>query len=299
MKKMLIIGSEGFLGWNFSRYFAEKFKITGVDVVERSSCANDFIKISDHTNDLKKIFKESVFDFCINCSGSSSVQKSFIDPYGDYLSNVDVVIHLLEAIRCFSPECKFINISSAAVYGNPEKLPVKETDTLNPISPYGFHKMIAENVLQEYSKVFGMKTVSLRIFSAYGPGQKKLFLWDLYQKMKTSENVELFGSGNESRDYIFIDDIAKMVEKVVENSKFEGEQINCASGVESKIKDVAELFAHIFEWNGTINFSKERISGYPDNWKADVSLARSMGFVPRNSIEKGIKEYIKWLKELN
>ena len=93
--------------------------------------------------------------------------------------NVSNVFKQLDAIRKFQPGCKYINLSSAAVYGNPESLPISEDHHLDPISPYGNHKKMAEEVCADFYTNYRIPTCSLRIFSAYGAGLQKQLFWDL------------------------------------------------------------------------------------------------------------------------
>ena len=98
---------------------------------------------------------------------------------------------ILVAIRDRNSSCKFINFSSAAVYGNPKFLPITENSVCKPLFPYGFHKLQSELLLTEYYNFFGLKTCSLRVFSAYGPLLKKQLFWDLYQKAIQNDTISL------------------------------------------------------------------------------------------------------------
>ena len=99
-------------------------------------------------------------------------------------------------------------------------MPIKESSPIRPLSPYGFHKAMAEKLCEEYYTFFGIATCSLRIFSAFGPGLRKQLLWDIYNKSKSLNSIELFGTGNESCDYIYIDDIVRAIELVIRKSLF-------------------------------------------------------------------------------
>jgi dTDP-glucose 4,6-dehydratase/UDP-glucose 4-epimerase len=103
-----------------------------------------------------------------------------------------------------------------------------------PISPYGYHKLAAENLCKEFNDIYNIQTLIVRIFSAYGPGLKKLLFWDLHQKSLSSDKVELFGTGEETRDFIFIDDLVKALELVMVNSLYENDIINIESVYKSK-----------------------------------------------------------------
>jgi len=82
----------------------------------------------------------------------------------------------------FNNKCKYLHISSAAVYGNPKQLPVKETDNCQPLSPYGWHKWMSELICQEYFRLYNIRSLIVRPFSVYGPGLRKQLFWDLYGK---------------------------------------------------------------------------------------------------------------------
>ena len=112
--------------------------------------------------------------------------NSFKDPLFDFNLNVFNVFKILEAIKLFNDKCKFVNLSSAAVYGNPDILPIIETSTILPISPYGFHKSISETIVKEYYSVYKIQSISLRVFSVYGEYLKKQLFWDLYNKILNS-----------------------------------------------------------------------------------------------------------------
>ena len=218
--KILVIGSKGFIGVQCLKYFQKENEIWSCDVFTDYSEKNFFL-ISGLNSDFGSIFSETKFEVCINCSGAASVSNSILRPAHDYELNVFNVARILEAIRQHNATCKFINISSAAVYGDPKILPITESSPIKPLSPYGFHKAMAEKLCEEYYTFYGISTCSLRIFSAFGPGLKKQLLWDVYNKSISNNLIKLFGTGEESRDYIFIDDIIAAIDRVIKKSPFQ------------------------------------------------------------------------------
>ncbi len=294
---ILIIGSKGFVGSHCSKYFNDlNHLVVGCDVTD--SDEENYYKIDSIQFDFSGLFKKYKFDVCINAAGSANVGYSYEFPEKDFELNVSLVINLLGAIKTNSPNCKFINFSSAAVYGNPKELPIKEDADLGPLSPYGYHKMLSEKLLLEYHRFFKLHTCSLRVFSAYGPGLKKQLFWDIFQKSKTNNTVRLFGTGSESRDFIYISDLVNAVDCIINKGLFTGETINVASGIETTINEAANMLANSFIPNKEIVFSGDAKEGDPINWRADTTKLVSFGFTPKYKIEQGLLEYYNWLMKL-
>jgi dTDP-glucose 4,6-dehydratase/UDP-glucose 4-epimerase len=292
---ILIIGSKGFIGSHCVKYFSKEHKVWECDVVVDYVNENYFIV--DATNaDYSEIFQQQQFDVCINCSGASSVPDSIKKPQRDFILNTVNVHKQLDAIRRFNSNCKYINLSSAAVYGNPQQLPISEWHNTNPISPYGVHKKMAEDVCKLFYEQYKIKCCSLRIFSAYGEGLKKQLFWDLYKKSISRDNISLFGTGNESRDFIHVTDLIEAINCVVYKADFDSETINIASGIEFKIKDVVNIFFSIFNI-ANYEFLGSTRKGDPLNWKADISKLKSYGFQPKVTINTGLEKYVKWVQE--
>lgn len=297
--KILIIGSKGFIGSHLVNFFSRaEHDVWACDVVV-DYVNSKYFQVDATNADYLKLFEEQKFDVCVNCSGAASVPESLIHPLRDFILNTSHVFSMLNAIHRHNKDCKYINLSSAAVYGNPIQLPIVEVAKLDPISPYGKHKLMAEMICREFYTDFNIQTCSLRIFSAYGNGLRKQLFWDLAQKMSKTNKLDLFGSGNETRDFIHVEDIARVLDLVIKQSKFEGECINVANGIEVSIKDVVSSFSQEFEWEGMIVFLGNERAGDPINWCADVSVIRSMGYTPSVTLENGLNQYSKWYKENN
>jgi len=296
--KILVVGSQGFIGQHCVRFFLEKkHDVWGADISRLQ--APKYFQVSATQTDFDFIFENQRFDACINASGSANVGFSFEKPEIDFELNVLNVHKLLVAIRKYNPTCRFINFSSAAVYGNPYKLPISEHFAVKPLSPYGFHKLQSEYLLAEYHKFFGLHTCSLRVFSAYGEGLRKQLFWDLYQKVQQYDVVELFGTGEETRDFIHIKDLLIAVDLLMEKADFEGEVFNVASGKEIKISEAVSTFFKLYAPNKKYFFSGKKKIGDPNNWLADISKIQRIGFEPTVSLEEGLNLYVKWLKELD
>lgn len=293
--KILVIGSKGFIGSHCVSYFKlQGHDVLHADVVQHSE--SGYTCLDPRNTAFDGLFNNQNFDICINASGSAHVGFSFENPTVDFELNVLNVHKILVAIRGLNPSCRLINFSSAAVYGNPEKLPIREDQTRNPLSPYGFHKLQSEYILKEYHRFFGIGTASLRIFSAYGPGLKKQLFWDLYQKAKAGNTVELFGSGNESRDFIYIADLLTAIDAVVRHASFNGDCYNIASGTETTIRDVVETFYSHLNPDIQVRFSGIHKPGDPDNWRADISALKTLGFTPKWELKDGLFETAAWLR---
>ncbi|NIJ51568.1 NAD-dependent epimerase/dehydratase family protein [Dyadobacter arcticus] len=297
--KILVIGSKGFIG----SHVASFFKLIPDSTVFECDVMVDYEKdnyfLIDSTNsDYHTIFQNTAFDVCINCSGAASVPDSIKNPFRDFTLNTYNVVKMLDSIRTNQPGCKFINLSSAAVYGNPAEIPIHENLPLNPISPYGIHKMQAEQVCQTYSRFYDIPTCSLRIFSAYGNGLKKQLFWDLFQKAKKGHDIELFGTGQETRDFIHADDVSKAILCCQQKAEFKGEVINVANGEETTIGSAVEIFYSFFQGTKKVHFNGMVKKGDPLNWRADISKLKGMGYVQSVDLYDGLLKYYLWISQL-
>lgn len=294
--KILIIGAKGFIGSHCVRYFSKEHEVWGCDVVTDYAIDNYFIV--DATNaDYCELFEQENFDVCINCSGAASVPDSIKNPQRDFILNTTNVFKQLDAIRKHNPNCKYINLSSAAVYGNPKYLPIDEKHPLHPISPYGQHKKLAEDICKEFYENYKIATCSLRIFSTYGAGLQKQLFWDIYRKGLLTNTINLYGTGKESRDFIYVLDLVIAINLVIQKSKFENEIINVANGEELKIEAVATQFCKMLNNDIDVNFGGATRKGDPLHWVADISKLENMGYKKTIAIDEGLKKYAKWLKE--
>jgi UDP-glucose 4-epimerase len=293
--KILIIGSRGFIGSHAYQFFLKEHEVWGADVLTPRD--KNFFLLERGNTDFNTVFQTEKFDLCLNASGNGSVPVSINNPLLDFELNVNNTIKILDAIRIHNPQCKYIHLSSAAVYGNPVSLPVTENMALKPLSPYGWHKLYSEQICREYASLYNIRSVILRIFSVYGENLKKQLFWDIYQKTLQSKNIQLFGTGNETRDFIYVQDLMHAIDCVIAKGLFNGEAINVSSGIETSIKDAAEIFCAALNDETTVAFNKQTKPGDPLNWKADIGVLTNLGFKNNTSIETGLKSTGKWLKE--
>ncbi|MCG9891873.1 MAG: NAD-dependent epimerase/dehydratase family protein [Thermosynechococcaceae cyanobacterium MS004] len=304
MKIVLITGVAGFIGRYVARYFSKQgWKAIGTDnsPPENAPLADlsAYQRLQLPDSEFSNLLQTHKPDALIHCAGRSSVALSVSDPAADFHSNTILTFNLLDALRLNSPECKFIFLSSAAVYGNPSKLPIDERHPVSPISPYGFHKLQSEQLCLEFSKIYDIPTSSLRIFSAYAPGLRRQVLWDICRKalIQEQELVVLQGTGQESRDFIHALDIAKALRVVITSAPMKGEVYNLASGRESTILELATLALESLEHQGKIAFDGIVPVGNPLNWKADISKLQTLGFQPSVPLERGVQTFASWCRE--
>ncbi len=298
---ILIIGSEGFIGHTCAVYFKQQgWDVYGCDLVDYPRGAYNYTKLSRVQPTFDELFSATKFDACINTAGNGSVPVSIEHPLTDFEANCGDVIRILDLIRLKNSGCKYIHISSAAVYGNPQKLPIQEGDNLSPISPYGFHKQISELLCKEYYQLYQMPIAIVRPFSIYGPGLRKQLFWDLYQKCKVKPTeLLLWGTGNESRDFIYIDDLVYALYLILGRSPMTAQTYNLANGIETTIKEAAETFLDVYDNSILLKFNNEQRHGDPINWRANIDEIKKLGYSPNTDMLKGISGYVNWLKTLN
>lgn len=298
---ILILGSEGFIGKHLVAYYlSEGKKVTGADILQANTLNYNYFRISRLSPEFDELLQSSEFDICINAAGNGNVSYSIVHPISDFEANCLDVIKFLDSIRRFAPKCKYLHISSAAVYGNPEILPISEVSLLKPLSPYGWHKWSSELICREYNRVYNIETAIVRPFSVYGPGLKKQLFWDTYQKfLKNIQQIEMWGTGNETRDFIYIDDLLNAIDLIIKNGIMRGCIYNLGSGEETTVKFATEALISNLSSNTIITFNNNVREGDPLNWRADISALLELGYKKQVPIEKGIEQVAIWLKNLN
>lgn len=294
MKKVLITGIHGFIGNAIKKDFETKYDVYGIDVVG-SAGKNQYV-LDMRLAELKNLLQQIAPDVIIHAAGGANVANSIKNPKFDFENGVEVFYNLLESIRLAQIQCKVIFLSSAAVYGNAKSLPVSENMELKPISPYGLHKKICEEIGQYYTNIYGIDICILRIFSVYGPGLKKQIMWDMFQKSISNGKIELFGTGEESRDFIYIDDLVKSIELIM-NGESNYMVYNIGNGKNVRIREVAEIFSLIMFGENRVSFNNQIREGDPRFWQADISRITRMNYFPQIRLSDGIESYIRWAKK--
>lgn len=298
-RKVLVTGASGFIGWKMGLYFKQQ----GYDVLgwDRSPSDKDYSIISIDMRNVHEVqdrLKEFSPDIIIHCAGSADVGKSVQNPELDFEGNVTLTHHLLFSMnRLDMKHTRFVFLSSAGVYGNPFSLPITEDMPLNPLSPYAVHKVMCEDLCKYFVKNYGMNIKIARIFSAYGAGLKKQIFWDMHNKVNNTGKLSMFGTGNESRDYIHVDDVVQSL-YLLATEDSEDTVFNIANGEEITIRLATEIFADCvgvernkIEFNGIVR------EGDPINWRADVSRIKKLGYNKCIEMKDGIQDYVDWVRK--
>ncbi len=226
LARVAVTGAAGFLGgWIARQLRAQKIEVMalGADHLEMESQI------------LAPLFENFAPTTIVHAAGPASVNFSMARPLIDFRRSVAAVYEVLEAARLGCPDALVLFLSSAAVYGNPETLPIAETAPARPVSPYGFHKLASELALREYREIYGLRSVSLRIFSAYGEGLRRQLLWDVCQKALRG-NFVLQGDGSQTRDFIHACSVADAIAVLASQNGPLPEILNLASGEEVAVR---------------------------------------------------------------
>jgi UDP-glucose 4-epimerase len=297
---VLITGVAGFLG----RYVAQHFENAGWSVigVDQMPVENVQLPLVRYQRlqlpgaGLAELLQAEAPQACIHCAGCASVGFSLEDPAADFRGNTLLVFEVLEALRHHAPECRFVLLSSAAVYGDPATLPVTEQHALRPLSPYGYHKRQAELLCEEFARIYSLRTASLRIFSAYGAGLRRQVIWDISRRALNGGPLILQGTGAESRDFIHASDVARACWAAANFAPMTGEVYNAASGRETAISELAEIVLRALGLKNEIKFDGVLPSGTPKNWRADIAKLTSLGFAPLVEPRSGIGDFAAWCR---
>ena len=282
----LVTGSSGFLGSAISRRLAG----AGWEVVGAGRPDCEIPSPAFNT-----LLANAAPDIVIHCAGPASVAASVNDPGADFAGSAGVLSAVLDEVRRLPGPPRLLLLSSAAVYGDPERLPISEAQALRPVSPYGYHRMFSEQLATEYQELFAVPTASMRVFSAYGEGLPRQILWDATRKGLEHGRIDLDGTGAESRDFVHSTDVAQAALCVIEGGRFEGEAYNVGVGRETTIAELAELIRSGLGLPAdAVSFNGEARPGDPVNWRADVSRLAGLGFDPEVEIAQGVAAFTAW-----
>lgn len=301
MRTVVVTGAHGFLGRYVARTFARcGWVVTGIghgywSQDELAENGISFWYAGDISLDAL-VTHGGEPDAIAHCAGSGSVSFSMAHPHEDYARTVATTASVLEYIRLYSPHTRLVYPSSAAVYGAAPKLPIAESDELNPASPYGLHKVMAEMLCRSYAFHFGIGVGIVRLFSVYGEQLKKQLLWDACNKAVRGEGV-FFGTGTELRDWVHAEDAADLIYRLVERSGRECLTVNGGTGDGVSVTEVLKTVFQCLNILEQPKFSGEVRPGDPPGYRADMTLAATLGWRPRILWPEGIARYVSWFSE--
>lgn len=306
--KVLVSGGAGFIGSNTVDCLIEKgFEVSVIDDLSTGfkELLNPKAEFFDGSFGDKKVLDkalegvESVIHFGAFIYPEESIEK----PEIYYKNNVVNSVVLLEEMRKKNIK-KMVFSSSCSVYGEPEKIPVPETNPLNPISPYGETKKVLEKILELYFHSFGIKSICLRYFNPFGP--KELHEPEIHAIPNfikaTLENkpLKVFGDGEQVRDFIFVEDLAKAHVLALEKLDEIGfDAFNVGSGKGNSVNQAIKTIFELLKKETEIDFLPER-KGDPKKLVAGTKkIQEKLKWKPETGFEEGLKKTIAFFKGIN
>lgn len=233
-------------------------------------------------------------DAIFHAAGTASVGRASADPTIAVIDTVESARAVFTFIARKSRRTRFITPSSAAVYGNVGDVTLAEDLPPRPISLYGRLKLEVETLCRR-ARIDGIAATAIRFFSVYGPGLKKQLPWELGTKLaRGADAVMLFGTGEETRDFLNIDDAAELIFKVA-IADAPPSLLNGGSGTSISVRAFAETMARAFGRRVEFAFNGVTRPEDPTHYRADISRARGLGWGAKVPLDQGLAAYAKWL----
>ncbi|WP_339106460.1 NAD-dependent epimerase/dehydratase family protein [Haloterrigena salinisoli] len=221
-----------------------------------------------------------------------SVTQSVDAPRRSNETNLDASLLVLEQAR--QEDARVVVASSAAVYGHPDELPVSETASTEPTSPYGIQKLAVDQYARRYADLYDLETVALRYFNAYGPRQQGPYsgvISTFLEQARAGEPITIEGDGEQTRDFVHVSDIVRANLRAATTDAV-GEAYNIGTGSRTSIEELAETIRDATDSDSPIVHRDPR-PGDIRHSGADISKARrTLGFEPRVTLESGIQSLV-------
>jgi UDP-glucose 4-epimerase len=298
MMRFLITGAAGFLGSGLAnRLAAEGHTVLGVDDLSTGDpkVLNSGVQFTrGDVNDRPKLWTLMQGVDCVyHLAARVIVPESVLYPREYNQVNVGGTVTLMEAMRDVGVR-RVVFISSGTVYGNQSEQPVKESAIPNPRSPYAVSKLAAEYYTKTIGALWGIETVCLRVFNAYGPGQHHPpvhtpVIPNFLRQAWENGTIVIHGNGNQTRDYVYVDDVVNAMAAASVAPEVNTLTINVGSGSEVSVRDLAKMVAEVTGGNPEIVYNPRNEGGL-SRLCADISLAQDkLGYQPKTSLLEGLK----------
>ncbi len=303
--RILVTGGAGFIGsWTVEKLVEKGYRVIVVDNFysgdpgNLQSVIDKIVMVKADARDeeiMGRVMRQYSVDAVIHLAAIVGVEEVYINPKLGYSVNVGATFNLLEQARINDVQC-FIYSSSAAVYGDPIKLPITEEHPLNPKNLYGATKLAAESLVIGYNRNYGLNTVSLRYFNVYGPRMKPGpyagVILKFIENIKTGKPLVIYGSGKQTRDFIYVEDVALANLAVLEECR--PGVYNVGTGESISIKALAELMLELSGSDVGIVYRSPRPGDIMYS-EADITrIRKEIGWEPRIDLYEGLRKTIDY-----
>lgn len=309
--KILVTGGAGFIGSHLvDKLLADGHQVVMVDNLatgkreyfahhEDKSNFNFYEK--DITEDLSDVFALEEPEFVFHLAALPRVQRSIDEPRETHHVNVNGTFNLLQLARHFKVK-RFVFASSSSVYGDQKELPLHEDMKVNPMSPYAVQKYMGEHYCRQFNNIYNLDTVALRFFNVYGPrldpdGGYACLVPKFIKLFKTNQRPTIHGTGNQTRDFTYIDDVVAAIINagLNDNQKAVGEVINIGAHRNLSVNEITRTIKKIMDSDLEPIYGPALIE--PKDTYANINKAKELlSWEPKVSLDEGLKRTLEWVK---
>jgi UDP-glucose 4-epimerase len=308
MTKVLVTGGAGFIGSNIVDLLLEnEYEVVVLDNLSTGSRRNVNKNVKLYVKDICKadirnVFKKEKPDYVIHEAAQINVRTSVTDPSFDAGVNILGSINLLGCCKDYGVKKVLYASSGGAIYGEPVRLPADESHPIRPLCPYGASKYSVENYLNIYKKNYGLDYVALRYANVYGPRQDPLgeagVIAIFMNKLSQGEKPVIFGDGGQTRDFVYVGDVARAnllaLEKKTKNAEY-----NIGTGVETSVNQLYSMLCRVMSKNVSAK-NGPPVPGEVRRIYLDNSLAqKELGWKPSVGLEEGLVKTRTWFNSRN
>jgi UDP-glucose 4-epimerase len=295
----LVLGGSGFIGsWLVERLLDEGAEVTVLDHATRGTPPEGPVRriAADVTEEsVAEILAQAPVDAVFHLANAALVPPSIEGPIEDLERNVVTTLAALEGLRRGRSSAVMVFVSSAAVYGDAQYHPMDEDHPLEPKSPYGVSKLAAERYVRLYARLHGLRALTVRPFSLYGPRQRKLVVYDLLTRLHEGERpLRIVGSPAVSRDFTFVEDAARGLVVLARAAAAGGEAYNLASGRSTSLRELVTMLLDVTGIEADVEFTGEVRAGDPLHWTGDPQKAHALGVRCDTPLAEGLRRTAEW-----